>query len=71
LDHAVPFNERHLEKLLCEYIQRYYNPVRTHQGIGCQTPVLSEKPSETSAKDTILISEPIIGGLYHSYQKAA
>jgi putative transposase len=34
LDHIVPFNEKHLEYLLKEYIDGYYNPCRTHQGIG-------------------------------------
>jgi transposase InsO family protein len=33
LDHVIPFNEKHLWYLLDEYINQYYNPSRTHQGI--------------------------------------
>jgi len=43
-----------LDYLIQEYIQNYYNPVRTHQGIDCQTPILKEAPSETSVVDTVL-----------------
>ena len=61
----------HLEYLLKEYINRYYNPVRTHQGIGCSTTILSAKPPTTMVSETRLVSEPILGGLYHSYKKVA
>ena len=71
LNHIVPINQRHLEYLLKEYVNRYYNPVRTHQGINCRTPILSYKPPITKSSDTVLASEPILGGLYHSYQKVA
>jgi putative transposase len=71
LDHLIPFNQKHLEFLLQEFIQCYYNPVRTHQGINRQSPVFSGKPPETSIADTVLVSEPILGGLYHSYRKAS
>lgn len=71
LNHVIPFNERHLESLLREYLQKYYHPVRTHQGINCQTPIQSIKPPETLIKNTNLVSKPILGGLYHSYKKVA
>lgn len=64
-------NERHLEHLLKEYIGKYYNPVRTDQGIDCQTPVLKQKPPETTIAKTVLKSKPILNGLYHGYQKVA
>lgn len=70
LDHIIPLNEKHLAYLLREYIEKYYNPARTHQGINCRTPILAEKPPETSIADTVLESEPILGGLYHTYRKA-
>ncbi len=70
-NHAIPINERHLERLLCEYIEKYYNPARTHQGINGQTPILSDKPVETVAAETVLDGEPILGGLYHRYYKVA
>ena len=71
LDHIIPFNEKHLEYLLREYIHKYYNPVRTHQGISRQTPIFSERSSRTSITEMSLASEPILGGLYHNYQKQA
>ena len=71
LDHVIPISEKHLEHLLRGYIHDYYNPSRTHQGIGRQTPVSSSKLEKTSINDTSLISEPVLGGLYHNYYKAA
>jgi len=71
LDHFIPFNKKHLDYLLREYVHQYYNPVRTHQGIGRQPPILSEKPIETTIDKMVLTSEPILGGFYHNYQKAA
>ncbi len=71
LDHIIPFNEKHLRYLLGEYIKQYYNPSRTHQGIGRQTPVISDKPKKTTIAETSFISKPVLGGLYHNYRKAA
>ena len=71
LDHIIPFNEKHLDYLLREYVRCYYNPIRTHQGIRRQTPILLEKPPETLIVDTALVSKTFLGGLYHNYRKAA
>jgi len=70
LDHVIPMNQRHLERLLAEYV-KYYNNVRTHQALGGETPVESPRPPLTLVKDTKLKAKPILGGLYHEYQKAA
>ena len=71
LNHIIPLHEKHLDQLLREYIHGYYNPARTHQGINCQTPILSEEPVKTVVADTVLTSEPILNGLYHRYKKVA
>lgn len=71
LNHVIPFNEKHLKYLLGQYFNKYYHTERTHQGIGCQTPVSCDKRLDTSAEDIVLKSTPILGGLYHSYKKAA
>jgi putative transposase len=71
LDHMIPFNEQHLHFILQEYIGRYYNPVRTHQGNQRQTPILSKIPGKDSVFETSLISESLLGGLYHNYGKVA
>jgi hypothetical protein len=60
-----------LEYVLKNYLKEYYHPVRTHQGLNCQTPILSDKPPETKVEDTKLVSKSILGGLYHSYKKVA
>jgi transposase InsO family protein len=71
LDHMIPFNEVHLQRLLGEYIDRYYNSRRTHQGIERQTPIISKEMEKTEIAATSLISEQILGGLYCNYRKAA
>jgi putative transposase len=71
LDHIIPLDEKHLECLLKEYVDNYYNPHRTHQGIERQTPFPSSKTKKVSIADTSLISEPVLGGLYHNYRKAS
>jgi len=67
LDHFVVFNERHLRRLLRAYLL-YYNTVRPHQSLGCNSP----KPREVQppARGRIVgISR--LGGLHHCYQRAA
>jgi putative transposase len=71
LDHILPFDEQHLGYLLKEYIHNYYNPHRTHQGIERQTPIASKEARKTTIAETTLVSEQILGGLYHNYRKAA
>ena len=70
LDHVIPLNERHLTALLTEYIE-YYNNVRTHQALDGETPNKQEPPPGTWTKNTILKAKPILGGLYHSYEKSS
>jgi putative transposase len=71
LDHIIPFDEKHLDPLIKEYIDDYYNPHRIHQGINRQTPITSEKAGKTAIAETALVSEQILGGLYHNYHKAS
>jgi transposase InsO family protein len=40
LDHIIPFNQRHLERLLAEYVY-YYNNILTHQTLSAETPIRS------------------------------
>ena len=70
LDHVIPWNQRHLERLLHKYVF-YYNHVRTHQSLGGESPVQHTPPPETTARNTVLLGNPILGGLYHEYTKAA
>jgi len=66
LDHVIVLNQRHLERLLREFIEGYYHPARPHQGLAGETPV----PQAPSGRGT-LISVPVLGGLHHRYYCAA
>jgi putative transposase len=43
LDHVIVLNQRHLERLLAEFIEEYYHTDRPHQGLNGETPILQEK----------------------------
>jgi putative transposase len=69
LDHVMILNERHLKRLLSEYI-RYYHEDRTHLGLAKDTPV--GRPVESrSAVGGRIDSLPRLGGLHHRYDLAA
>jgi transposase InsO family protein len=69
LDHVIVLNERHLKRLMKEYI-RYYREDRTHLGLGKGTPAgrETEKNPEGGAR---VLSMPRLGGLHHRYDVAA
>jgi putative transposase len=66
LDHVIAVNERHLKRLLSEYV-RYYHEDRTHLGLGKGTPN-SRVPSSSSGG---VLSQERLGGLHHRYDRAA
>ena len=70
-NHIIPLNESHLEKLLKEYIEDYYNTNRPHQTLNGDTPVPSPKYMPTKIEKTNLEAKPVLGGLYHTYKKAS
>jgi len=59
-----------VERLLAEYVD-YCNHVRTHQTLGGDALVMSKPPPKTTVEDTVLSATPILGGLYHGYDKVA
>ena len=68
LDHIIPLNGRHLERLLKEFIQGYYHPIRTHSSLRDTPPVIDSSGEKSCLSlDSDLESEPVLGGLYHSY----
>ncbi|ABO51528.1 Integrase, catalytic region [Desulforamulus reducens MI-1] len=71
LNYIIPFNEKHLHRLLREYIHEYYNTHRTHQGINGKTPIPLPTYLPTKASKTKLKATPVLGGLYHTYKKVA
>ena len=66
LDHVIFFNEKHLYKILDEFINDYYNPARTHMSLGKDSPI--SRPVKSEGK---IESQPILGGLHHIYKRAA
>ena len=65
LDHVVIFNERHLRRLLREYVS-YYHDDRTHLGLGKATP--KERPADRRPEgESRVIALPRVGGLHHRY----
>jgi putative transposase len=66
LDHIISVNERHLKRLLSEYV-RYYHEDRTHLGLMKQTPS-QRVPATNCGRVT---ARPRLGGLHHRYDRAA
>lgn len=68
LDHFVIFGERHLHRILTEYIEGYYHTDRTHQSLDndCPEPRAIDPPENGP-----VISIPILGGLHHRYRRKA
>lgn len=69
LDHVIVLNERHLKRLMNEYI-RYYHEDRTHLGLDKQTPAGREAAKGESTSSNV-ICIPRLGGLHHRYDLAA
>jgi len=68
LDHVLVLGERHLARVLREYVA-YFNRTRPHQGLNQALP---EPPPEGRTNPTGPIrAVPVLGGLHHTYQRAA
>lgn len=68
LDHVIPLNERHLKRLLLEYV-RYYHCDRTHLGLEKDTP--NSRTRAERKHGSRILSFPRLGGLHHRYEHAA
>ena len=65
LDRMVIVNERHLRAILAEF-GRFYNADRPHRTLRLETPVPATRPSTGPIR-----SRPVLGGLHHTYERAA
>jgi putative transposase len=65
LDHVVVLNERHLEKLLSEFLA-YYHQARCHRSLDRNSPM--PRPIEAVGKVEAI---QVLGGLHHRYRRAA
>ena len=68
LNHVIALNERHVKRLLAEYV-RYYHEDRTHLGLQKETP--SQRMTAVRTSDYQVASMPRLGGLHHRYDLAA
>jgi hypothetical protein len=69
LDHVIVLNERHLKRLMRDYV-RYYHEDRTHLGLAKETPGKRSAEKSTDASRGV-VSLPRVGGLHHRYHLAA
>jgi putative transposase len=69
LDHVIVLNERHLKRLMNEYV-RYYHEDRTHLALEKGTPA-GREARETRGAGYDVTSMPRLGGLHHRYNRAA
>jgi putative transposase len=69
LDFVIVLNERHLNRLMAEYI-RYHHDDRTHLGLDKQTPA-GREATGSPTKNARVISISRLDGLHHRYQFAA
>jgi putative transposase len=69
LNHVIVLNERHLKRLINEYVS-YYHEDRTHLGLSKETPThrMSTPNTKAYCKVTAMVR---LGGLHHRYDLAA
>ncbi|MBZ0264205.1 integrase core domain-containing protein [bacterium] len=65
-DHVIIFNEKHLKRVLRQYIEGYYNVSRTHLSLDKDWP--EPRVIETPEMGKI-VGIPILGGLHHRYSR--
>ena len=67
LDHILIFGDRHLGRILGEYVT-HYNQERPHRGLALETPE-PKLASDCSGGDVVRVSR--LGGLINEYQRIA
>jgi putative transposase len=67
LDRLIVLNERHLRRVLKEYLM-YYHEYRTHLGLNKDTP---QKRDIESRGEGNVVALPFLGGLHHRYTRLA
>ena len=69
IDHVIVVNERHLKRLMTEYVS-YYHEDRTHLALEKRTPAGRPAAKKSEAGSSI-VSIPRLGGLHHRYDLVA
>jgi len=70
LDHMLVLGEAHLRRVLREYVA-YFNGARPHQGLRQRIPSCTEGSVLRSWPGGKIQAIPVLGGLHHTYQRAA
>ena len=71
LDHLLILNERHLRRVLVEYVA-YFNRWRPHRSVGQRAPCAQAPPLRDQAQEGVqVIARSVLGGLHHVYDLAA
>ena len=65
LDHVIVLNERHLKRLMNEYVH-YYQDDRTHLALDKRTPA-GRLLAQNGGGHCRILSTPKLGGLHHRY----
>ena len=68
LDHLLNFSERHLARVPREHAA-YFNRARPHQGLGQAMP--EPLPGGQDQREGPVRAVPVLGGLHHTYRRAA
>jgi putative transposase len=67
LDHILILGEGHLRRVVREYVA-YFNAARPHQGLQQRIPDPSEEAIQQAGP---VRATPVLGGLHHTYRRAA
>ncbi len=67
LDHLIVLSERHLLRILGEYFE-YYHRSRPHQSLDANSP---DPRNVESSDGRRVVGTAVLGGLHHTYRRAA
>ena len=67
LDHLLILNDAHLQRVLSEFTDRYYNVARPHQGIDQRCPIPYGQTQHTGS----IQRRNILGGILHDYYRSS
>ncbi len=70
LDHVLLLGEAYLRRVLGRYVA-YCNQARPHQGLGQRVPESGVSSGPAPHDGDTIVGIPVLGGLHHTYQRAA
>ena len=68
LDHMILLNEKHLRRVLDEFVEEYCNPARPHLSLERNSPISRKIDPLSNGR---VVSTPILHGLHHRYHRVA